>query len=87
MQRAIIIDGGTNSGKIKAKDRIIDSINYIRKQHTGPWEFRAWVVTYWDADYHYGMLDYLASKGFIENFSLPGKLYCGAAPPKTKTSA
>ena len=88
MQRAIIIDGGTDSGKTKAKDRIENSIKYIRKKYTKPWKFDAWVVTHWDADHYYGMLDCLTSDGFREkNFSVSAELYCGAAPPKTKTSA
>ncbi|KAI9761609.1 MAG: hypothetical protein M1840_001749 [Geoglossum simile] len=90
------MDGGTNAKGLRASGQIRSFLDFIHEIHPNPtgWKFNAWVVTHWDADHHYGMLECMQDEGFIRN-NFEGfveknfesrRLYCGASVPTKQTS-
>lgn len=55
---AFLMDGGITSQKVEASEQIELALQFIDKEHGTNWKFHAWVVTHWDADHFYGMIDF-----------------------------
>jgi hypothetical protein len=89
VEKAIAMDGGTNSGSgPSAYDRIAQALKEIKSKLGSAWDgrFDAWVVTHWDADHYEGMVEYLKKNGTTFWRNGQTKLYCGAEPGNTVKS-
>ena len=88
-----MIDGGIDSDGVLAKSQIQRALRAVDKEYGVNWQCCAWVVTHWDADHHYGMIEFfndeLHNGPFSHSRRLPyfvkhPLLYCGGQLPKEK---
>lgn len=61
---AFLMDGGIASDGVDAGEQIALALKFIDQQHGTKWQFHAWVVTHWDADHFYGMIDLFEQNGW-----------------------
>lgn len=61
VQRAFLMDGGTNAGIYAAWAQIMKALRFIDLELGSGWTFDSWVVTHWDADHFRGVKDLLVN--------------------------
>ncbi|KKP01810.1 hypothetical protein THAR02_06066 [Trichoderma harzianum] len=61
VQRAFLMDGGTNAGIYAAWAQILKGLRFIDLQLGSAWKFDSWVVTHWDEDHFRGVKDLLVN--------------------------
>ncbi|OPB46581.1 hypothetical protein A0O28_0067030 [Trichoderma guizhouense] len=61
VQRAFLMDGGTNAGVYAAWAQILKALRFIDLELGNDWKFDSWVVTHWDEDHFHGVKDLLVN--------------------------
>ncbi|OBS23145.1 hypothetical protein FPOA_03701 [Fusarium poae] len=61
IEKAFLMDGGTNAGGYYAWVQILKGLRHIDLELGINWKFDNWVVTHWDEDHYRGVRDLLSS--------------------------
>ncbi|KAG8670874.1 hypothetical protein FPOAC1_004108 [Fusarium poae] len=61
IEKAFLMDGGTNAGGYYAWVQILKGLRHIDLELGTNWKFDNWVVTHWDEDHYRGVRDLLSS--------------------------
>ena len=91
---AFFMDGGVSTTDFKASDAIASALKAFDTKFGPKWKFSSWVVTHWDADHFYGLIELFfkdkkraqLNRKFEDYFESKSRLYYGGSKSDVKVN-